>query len=70
MSQADELLTAQQAATLLGLEAQTLATWRCKKRYSLRYIKVGSQVRYRRSDIDRFLSERTVTNEPVRVRRI
>ena len=70
MSQADELLTAKQAAAVLGIEAQTLAIWRCKRRYNLRYVKVGSCVRYRRSDIDRFLSERTVTNEPVRVRRI
>jgi hypothetical protein len=61
----EELLTSKQAAALLGVAVNTLAIWRCKKRYSLRYIKVGANVRYRRGEIDRFLDERTVTNEPV-----
>jgi len=63
----DELLTTQEAAALLGVEAQTLAIWRCKKRYSLKYIKVGGIVKYRRRHIEQFLDERTVTNEPVSV---
>ena len=65
----DDLLTPKEAAAALGVKAQTLAIWRCKKRYSLRYIKVGgSLVRYRRRDLERFLNERTVTNEPVKSR--
>jgi Helix-turn-helix domain len=62
---ADELLSTKEAAAVLGIEAQTLATWRCKKRYSLKYIKVGGIVKYRRRHIEQFLDERTVTTEPV-----
>lgn len=55
----DELLTAKQAAKLLGVSLQTLAVWRCERRYDLRYVKVGACVRYRRSDLARFLEQRT-----------
>jgi excisionase family DNA binding protein len=49
-----------QAAAYLGVEANTLAIWRCTKRYPLPYIKVGRLVRYRKSDLDAFLASRTV----------
>jgi Helix-turn-helix domain len=65
----EELLTPKQAAALLGVAVNTLAIWRCKKRYSLRYIKVGANVRYRRGEIDRFLDERTVESPGVAVSR-
>jgi hypothetical protein len=54
-----QLLTPRQAAEALGVSAGTLAIWRCKKRYPLRYIKVGSSVRYRLRDIEAFLTLRT-----------
>ena len=54
------LLTPRQAATELGVSPGTLAVWRCRKRYPLRYIKVGSKVRYRLADIEKFLDARTV----------
>jgi len=55
------LLTPRQAAQTLGVSAGTLAVWRCTRRYpALRYVKVGSKVRYRQSDIERFLTSRTV----------
>lgn len=55
----DELLTAAQAAKLLGVSKQTLAVWRCERRYDLRYVKVGACVRYRRCDLEAFLDQRT-----------
>lgn len=54
------LLTPRQAAVELGVAPETLAVWRCTKRYPLRYIKVGSKVRYRLVDIESFLALRTV----------
>ena len=54
-----QLLTPRQAATELGVSPGTLAVWRCRKRYPLRYIKVGSKVRYRLTDIEKFLTART-----------
>jgi excisionase family DNA binding protein len=48
------------AAKYLGVSEQTLAIWRCTKRYPLNYIKVGRLVRYRVTDLDAFLEQRTV----------
>lgn len=55
----DELLDRKSAAKYLGnLSPGTLAVWDCKKRYNLKPIKVGRVVRYRKSDLDKFLEER------------
>lgn len=55
------LLTTKQAASYLGLtNPNTLEVWRCTKRYPLPYIKVGGLVRYRLTDLDVFLADRTV----------
>ena len=54
-----DLLTNEEAAAYLGLKPGTLDVWRSTKRYSLPYIKVGRLVRYRKSDLDRFLEEQT-----------
>lgn len=56
----DELLTREEAAEYLGVAAQTLAIWKVSGRYSLPVIKVGRLTRYRRSDLEKFLSQRTV----------
>lgn len=55
-----KLLTEAEAADYLGVKPQTLCAWRCTKRYSLPYIKVGRLVRYRPEDLEAFLAERTV----------
>jgi len=54
------LLTREEAATYLDVKPQTLACWATNRRYGLRYIKIGRSVRYRQSDLDRFLEARTV----------
>jgi excisionase family DNA binding protein len=58
-TQPDELLTTEQAAEKLRVQVNTLAVWRCHKRYPLRYVKIGSKVLYRASDIEKFLEART-----------
>ena len=40
-----EMLTPQQAADYLGIAPQTLAVWRCTRRYAVPFVKVGSKVR-------------------------
>jgi len=55
-----ELLTPDQAAAYLDLKEQTLAVWRSTRRYGLRYIRVGRNIRYRKRDLDAFLDARTV----------
>jgi len=55
-----ELLNRAEAATYLDVKPQTLACWATTRRYGLRYVKVGRNVRYRKADLDRFLESRTV----------
>ena len=57
---ADRLLTPEQAAEYLNVSKDTLADWRARKRYTLRFIRVGTCVRYRLSDLEDFLASRTV----------
>lgn len=58
--QASPLLTRKQAAEYIGVEPSTLDVWASTKRYSLKFIKVGRLAKYRITDLDEFLSRRTV----------
>lgn len=51
------LMSRKQAAEYLGVKEQTLACWVTTKRYALPYVKVGRLVKYRREDVERFISE-------------
>lgn len=53
------LFTTDEAAAYIGISGRTLATWRSTGRHSLRYIKVGSRVRYRLRDLDEWLASRS-----------
>ena len=55
------LVSPEQAAEFLGTTTGTLAVWRCNRRYDLPYVKVGKSVRYRQSDLERFVQSRTVS---------
>jgi len=55
-----ELLTRQETADFLGVKVQTLANWATTCRHGLKHVKVGRSVRYRRSDIEKFIESRTV----------
>jgi excisionase family DNA binding protein len=60
-----ELLNTSAAAKYLGLEPQTLSTWRCLGRYGLPFIRVGRCIKYRRSDLDKWLESRSETGGAV-----
>lgn len=47
------LLTPSEAAHRIGISPQTLANWRCTKRYELQFIQIGRTIRYRADDIER-----------------
>lgn len=53
-----KLITPEQAAELLGVSARTLSAWRSHRRTDggLPFVKVGSSVRYRPEDIEKWLS--------------
>jgi len=55
VSPVPEMMTSEQAAEYLGLKAQTLALWRCTRRHAVPFVKVGRKVRYRRTDLEKFL---------------
>lgn len=53
------LLTPEQTALILNISEGTLSVWRCTGRYDLPFIKIGRAVRYKKSDIDLFINNRT-----------
>jgi len=56
----EKLLKPQQVADILGIEELTLATWRCSTRSRpLPFVRVGGAVRYRPSDVQRFIDSNT-----------
>lgn len=56
----DQLLTAGQVARLTKISTRTLAVWR-HERKNLAFVKLNSRnVRYRKSDVDKFISDRLV----------
>ncbi len=55
----NDLLSPRDAAAALGVSVSTLATWRCVQRYGLRFVKVGSLVKYRLCEVERFKLART-----------
>jgi excisionase family DNA binding protein len=55
-----EMLTTDQAAEYLGLKPSTLTVWRSTRRYSIPFVKVGRNTRYRKADLDKFLEQRTI----------
>jgi excisionase family DNA binding protein len=59
-TQSSPLLTRKQAAEYLGIETETLHNWACTKRYNLKFYKVGRLAKYRKEDLDAFISERAV----------
>jgi len=55
----EELLTTRRAAPLLGMAAQTLVAWRCLRRPDQPpYVRIGRSVRYRPSEIRRWMESR------------
>jgi len=55
-----KLLTPAEAAAFLQIQEQTLAAWRCNSRYSLPFSRVGRSIRYKLSDLEKWVAARTV----------
>ena len=54
-----DLIDCQETAEILGISKSALEAWRTTGRYQLPFIKVGRNVRYRRSDVLEWLDSRT-----------
>jgi len=55
----DHLLDAEQAALILDVVPATLSVWRSTGRYNIPFIKIGRKVRYRKSELEKWLESRT-----------
>jgi predicted site-specific integrase-resolvase len=61
-NQTSTLMSRQQAATALGVSTFTLESWASRGKPELPYIRaVNGRVRYRQSDIEQFIAQRTTT---------
>ncbi|HOY71082.1 MAG TPA: helix-turn-helix domain-containing protein [Methylotenera sp.] len=56
----NNLLNRCEAAEYLRIKKQTLAVWASTKRHPLPYVKVGSRVLYRQSDLDTFIASNQI----------
>jgi len=54
------LITPKEVSNLLGIKEQTLAVWRMTEAVKIPYIKIGSAVRYRISDVATYIEENIV----------
>ena len=64
-----DLVSPPAAAQFLKTTEGTLAVWRCRKRYPLRFVRVGRKIFYRMRDLEAFIELRTqsgVADEPNR----
>lgn len=53
-----DLLDPKAASALIDVTPGTLSVWRSTGRYGLPFVKIGSKVRYRRSDLESWLRSR------------
>ena len=56
------LMTPRDAAVYIGVKINTLAVWRMTNRYGLPFVKLGKVIRYRKSDLDKWIDENVSTN--------
>lgn len=56
----EKLIKPEEAAVFLGVDIDTLAVWRSTKRYNIPFYKIGNLVRYKMSDLEKWVEERTV----------
>lgn len=54
-----KLLDENEAADFLTISPGTLSVWRSTQRYNIPFVKVGRRVRYRQTDLDKWLESRT-----------
>lgn len=54
-----DLLNEVQAAILLDTSVGTLQVWRSTGRYQIPFVKIGRNVRYKRTDLEEWIESRT-----------
>ena len=59
----EKLIGQEEAANFLGVLPKTMSVWRSTKRYNIPFYKIGRLVKYKMSDLEKWVEERTVYNE-------
>ena len=59
----EKLLSRREAAEMLGVTVDTLATWKCKQRYDLPVVMIGRLPKYRLADLLAFIERNTLFSE-------
>ena len=60
----NRLMTRKEAADYLGVKARTLEIWASTGRHRIPYVRIGREVRYRKSDLDKVIDRLMVTPRP------
>jgi hypothetical protein len=55
-----EFFSNPKAAKYIDITPGTLAVWRSTGRFAIPFFRIGSKIRYRKSDLDAFLASRRV----------
>lgn len=55
----ERLFSRSEAATYLGVSTKTLAMWASTRRYDLPMVKIGRLAKYKKKDLDAFITRRT-----------
>ncbi|WP_316354696.1 helix-turn-helix transcriptional regulator [Candidatus Trichorickettsia mobilis] len=58
-----QLLNRKEAAEFLGVKESTLAHWKCTGRYNLASVKIGRLVKYRVTDLEKFVEKGVSSHE-------
>jgi len=56
----DRLLSTEKAAELLSIPAATLIKWRSTGQVRIPFVKIGRQIKYRTTDLKRFIESSTI----------
>jgi hypothetical protein len=64
MSSLDPLLEPSRVALILGVEVETLATWR-RKKYGPRWYRIGKKIRYSEADLRAWMNAQAHPLRPV-----
>jgi len=57
-SPAAEMMTDPEVTALIRVAPGTLANWRSTKAQQIPFVRIGSHIRYRRTDVDRWIEQR------------
>lgn len=66
----EPLLSARDVSRYTGVAVSTLAVWRCTGRFHLPFVKVGRAVRYRRGDVEAFMTSGAKVEDVQQTRRL